>query len=79
MLSVSLQQACMHVYGAAFYARCVLFQPAFPHRHVSLCRGSLSSYMKVVPSIAAVRFCYETIIQVMGVGGVRRYRTQEQG
>ncbi|BDA49691.1 Calcium-binding mitochondrial carrier protein SCaMC-1 [Coccomyxa sp. Obi] len=42
-------------------------------------RGSLSSYMKVVPSIAAVRFCYETIIQVMGVGGVRRYRTQEQG
>ena len=43
------------------------------------CRGSLSSYMKVVPSIASVRFCYENMIQLMGVGGIRRYRTQETG
>ena len=27
-----------------------------------MCRGSLSSYMKVVPSIAATRLCYEMII-----------------
>jgi hypothetical protein len=33
----------------------------------------------VVPSIASVRFCYETITQLLGVGGLRRYRSQETG
>lgn len=43
----------------------------------SFWRGSLSSYMKVVPSIAAVRFLYEGIVAWYGIGGVRRYRHAE--
>lgn len=43
----------------------------------SFWRGSLSSYMKVVPSIAAVRFLYEGIVAWYGIGGVRRYRRVE--
>ena len=35
--------------------------------------------MKVVPSIASVRFLYEVLIQSWGTGGIRRYRTMEQG
>lgn len=42
-------------------------------------RGAVSSYMKVVPSIASVRFLYEVLIQSWGTGGIRRYRTMEQG
>ena len=38
-------------------------------------RGSLSSYLKVAPSIAAVRFMYEALMQSsVGGGGVQRYR-----
>ena len=43
------------------------------------CRGAVSSYLKVVPSIASVRFLYEVLTQAWGTGGIRRYRTQEQG
>ncbi len=47
--------------------------------HVHARRGAVSSYMKVVPSIASVRFLYEVLIQAWGTGGIRRYRTMEQG
>jgi hypothetical protein len=39
-------------------------------------RGTLSSYMKVGPSIGAVRFLYELLVKWMGVGGTRPYRTE---
>ncbi|GAB4821098.1 hypothetical protein N2152v2_008144 [Parachlorella kessleri] len=46
----------------------------------SFWRGSLSSYLKVVPSIAATRLLYESLVKVGGIGGVRRYRlASEQG
>ncbi len=50
-----------------------------PVVHVRARRGAVSSYMKVVPSIASVRFLYEVLIQAWGTGGIRRYRTMEQG
>ncbi|PSC76347.1 calcium-binding mitochondrial carrier S -1 [Micractinium conductrix] len=37
-------------------------------------RGSLSSFAKVVPSVAATRLLYESIVELRGIGGVRRYR-----
>lgn len=40
----------------------------------SFWRGSLSSFAKVVPSIAATRVLYEAIVELRGIGGVRRYR-----
>lgn len=43
-------------------------------------RGSVSTYLKVVPSIAATRLLYEGIVAYRGIGGVRRYRmASEQG
>lgn len=42
-------------------------------------RGSLSSFAKVAPSIAATRLLYETIVELRGIGGVRRYRTDAGG
>ncbi|CAL8462209.1 g1740 [Coccomyxa elongata] len=43
----------------------------------SFWRGSLCSFAKVAPSIAAVRFTYEALIQSWGVGGLRKYRVHE--
>lgn len=44
-------------------------------------RGSLGSYMKVVPSIAATRMLYDSLVTVWGIGGVRKYRlaSEQQG
>ncbi|KAK9906889.1 hypothetical protein WJX75_009795 [Coccomyxa subellipsoidea] len=44
----------------------------------SFWRGSMCSFMKVAPSIAAVRFVYEALIQSWGVGGLRKYRVREK-
>ncbi len=33
---------------------------------------------QVAPSIAAVRFVYEALIQSWGVGGLRKYRVREK-
>lgn len=42
----------------------------------SLWRGSMSTYMKVAPSIGVVRFLYEGLLQYYGVGGIHKYRQQ---
>lgn len=42
----------------------------------SFWRGTVSSWMKVVPSIGIVRFMYEVINNFQGGGGIRSYRTQ---
>ncbi|PRW34020.1 calcium-binding mitochondrial carrier S -3-like [Chlorella sorokiniana] len=42
----------------------------------SFWRGSLSSFAKVAPSIAATRLLYESIVELRGIGGVRRYRAE---
>ncbi|KAK9805412.1 hypothetical protein WJX73_002357 [Symbiochloris irregularis] len=44
----------------------------------SLYRGSLSSYMKVLPSICVVRFLYEGLMQAWGTGGIHKYRQQSK-
>lgn len=40
----------------------------------SFWRGTFSSFAKIGPSIAATRLLYETVVDVRGIGGVRRYR-----
>ena len=39
----------------------------------SFWRGTLSSYMKVVPSIAATRLCYEMIIGILPQHGILKF------